>query len=111
MKCVCRRMCQQRVDSETGNIVKDGGYIRTFQEDEIWDFPKAKKPPLWFEAIEGETYALDFETAEKDELLEAKWTFKAISQAAKDLYGEEMNNRGEKIDLVEQFLDIRFRAL
>lgn len=98
IECICRATCQQRLPS---------GHIRFFEIGEVFPFQEC---PEAFEPLGGD---IDFITAERDELLAARWTAKEAREAIMGEFGVELKRiaDGTKIEMVDEILDIRYRAL
>lgn len=100
MKCICRNKCQARLDDDK---------IMFFYPGDIQEFEEC---PPHFEAVTEAK--IDFTTAQEDELREAKWSFEEAHAVMLETYDAELKRvEGEttKQDVIDQILDIRFRAL
>ena len=107
MKCICMRTCQVRIGEE--------GKIHTIVRGEVLEFDKC---PAHFTSIEKnpvtqEEYKVDFLKAGEEELMEAKWTFKAASMAILDEYNVKLKKETgtKKSEIVAQILDARYRSI
>lgn len=96
MKFVCDTTCQVRM--------KDGS-IRTFYDGQVFDFEDGFEPPTHFRALDT---PFDFGEASREELLAAKWSYKAINAYCQEHFKVEMP-KGSKADMVTKFLDIKLR--
>ncbi len=98
MKCICRRACQQRVGEE--------GKIVFFTEGQTEHFSEC---PEWFEPLEGEgKVAINFNTAEKEELFAADYDLKDLKEFIEKKYDKKAGNKGME-KTVKLLLDCRFR--
>ena len=100
MKCICMRNCQVRIEGKIHTIVR--GEVREFD-----------KCPANFKSIEKEEYIIDFTKAGEQELMEAKWTFKAAATAIMDEYNIKLKKETgtKKSEIVAQILDARYRSI
>jgi hypothetical protein len=99
MKCVCRTQCQTRLD---------GGKIKFFNVGDVGEFEKC---PTHFESLE-KVEEVSFQTASKDELLEAKWKRADAVDFIKEKGGEpKVTSKTTKTQIVDQILDARFREV
>lgn len=98
MKFVCDTSCQVRLPD---------GSIRTFYDGQVWDFEEGFEVPPHFRALET---AFDFGEASKEELMAAKWTYKALNAYCQEHFKVEMP-KGSKADMVTKFLDIKLRHI
>ena len=102
MKCICMRTCQVRIGEE--------GKIHTIVRGAVLEFDEC---PANFKSIEKEEYKIDFTKAGEQELMEAKWTFKAASMAILDEYNVKLKKETgtKKSEIVAQILDARYRSI
>ncbi len=99
MKCVCRRKCQQR--SKFGKIL-------TFRVGDVYDFEEC---PTHFEPIEGDNaVALNFDTAQEQELLESEFDLDELKRYIEEKYDRKPGNRGKE-KTIEMLLDCRYRSI
>lgn len=99
MKCVCRTQCQTRLDS---------GKIKFFNVGDVENF---KKCPTHFESLET-LEDVDFDTASKEELMEAKWKRTDAKDFIKEKGGvPKVTGETTKAELIDQILDARFREV
>ena len=105
-KYLCIRTCQLRIDDQIHFIEKHA--VRTLAEDPGKNFRCL--------TVDDETneapYEVDFTTAERAELLEARWNMKQAKAAVQEAYGVELISvEGDrKTDVVDRILDARYRA-
>lgn len=100
MKQVCLKQCQLRLD----------GKIHLVGKGQVVDYPDAHTCLKSLEAVEAE---LDFTTASKETLMETKWKFEDADAAMVEAFNKKLTREQgtKKSEVVEQIMDIRFRAL
>jgi len=103
MKYLCIKTCQVSVDKKSVFIPR--GTVKVFDED----------PGKNFRCLDNKDkpHTVDFYSAKAEEMQAAKWTFEEARLAIYTKYGVELKKEDgtRKSDIVEQILDIRFRAI
>lgn len=96
MKCVCVQTCY---------IKDDEGKPRLYEKGQVANF---KNPGQHFKKL-----GVDFDilTATEAELLETKWSFEEAKATYKEKYGVTLRKYKDKDKIVNQMLDVRFRAI
>ena len=98
MKHTCIRKCQYRNGSKT---------IRLASVGDVVDFKEAPFEENWMSL---EAKEVDFIQMSESELLHASWSFSAAADAVEEAFKVELK-KTDKVDIVKQIIDARYRQV